>query len=134
MYVIATAKNGIGQMKDSRGTPLGLHEIREKFGDAEPLGTVFVGRKSTGKLIGEFDDWESKNYVVSRILRLNGLEEGYNHGGNCDTYDRYIYIHGIGNEAKIGTPWTSGCIAMLNENVVELYAKINLGSFVLITR
>ncbi|MDR2812172.1 MAG: L,D-transpeptidase [Puniceicoccales bacterium] len=134
VYVISTAVKGINQIQDSEGTPLGLHEIAEKIGDRAPWGTVFIGRKSTGKFFTEYGDWETKGYVTSRILRLRGLQEGYNSGGNCDTYGRYIYIHGITNEKKIGMPWTRGCIAMRNSDIIELFHKIAFGSLVLICK
>ncbi|MDR0590621.1 MAG: L,D-transpeptidase [Puniceicoccales bacterium] len=132
VYRISTAKNGICQLRDSEGTPLGLHKITEKIGDGAPWGTVFIGRKSTGKIFTEYADWEEKGYVTSRILRLRGLQEGYNSGGNCDSYDRFIYIHGTARERAIGTPCGRGCINMLNSDVIALYRKIAIDSLVLI--
>jgi lipoprotein-anchoring transpeptidase ErfK/SrfK len=132
IYKISTASKGISQVQDSEGTPLGLHRITEKIGAGAPWGTVFIGRKSTGKIFTEYDDWETKGYVTSRILRLKGLQEGYNSGGNCDTYNRYIYIHGITNEQKIGTLWTCGCIAMANDAIIQLFDQISLEILVLI--
>jgi hypothetical protein len=132
LYRISTAKNGICQLRDSEGTPLGLHKIAEKIGDGAPWGTVFIGRKSTGKIFTEYADWEAKGYVTSRILRLRGLQEGYNSGGNCDSYDRFIYIHGTAHEQAIGAPRGRGCINMLNGDVIELYRQIATGSLVLI--
>jgi hypothetical protein len=132
VYVISTAVKGINQVQDSEGMPLGLHEIADKIGEGVARGTVFIGRKSTGKIFTEYDDWAIKGYVTSRILRLRGLQEGYNSGGNCDTYGRYIYIHGITNEKKIGMPWTRGCVGMRNGDVIELFSKIAPGSPVLI--
>jgi hypothetical protein len=134
VYVISTAVKGISQIQDSEGTPLGLHEIADKIGEGAPWGTVFIGRKSTGKIFTEYDNWEIRGYVTSRILRLRGLQEGYNFGENCDTYGRYIYIHGITNEKKIGMPWTHGCIGMRNDDVIELFSKIASGSLVLIQK
>ncbi|MDR0418173.1 MAG: L,D-transpeptidase [Puniceicoccales bacterium] len=132
-YVISTAVKGISQIQDSDGTPLGLHEIADKIGEGIPWGTVFIGRKNTGKIFTEYGDWETKGYVTSRILRLKGLQEGYNLGGNCDTYSRYIYIHGITNEKKIGIPWTCGCIGMRNSDIIELFPKIAAHSLVFIS-
>jgi hypothetical protein len=133
IYVISTAVKGISQVQDSDGTPLGLHEIADKIGEGIPWGTVFIGRKSTGKIFTEYGDWETKGYVTSRILRLKGLQEGYNLGENCDTYNRYIYIHGIANEKKIGVPWTRGCIGMRNRDIIGLFSKIAAHSLVLVS-
>jgi hypothetical protein len=132
IYEISTAIKGVNQIRDSEGTPLGLHKIADKIGEGVPWGTVFIERKSTGKIFTEYDDWETRSYVTSRILRLKGLQDGYNSGGNCDTYGRYIYIHGITNEKKIGTPGTRGCIGMRNGDVIELFSKIASDSVVLI--
>jgi hypothetical protein len=33
---------------------------------------------------------------------LTGLTEGFNKGGNVDSFDRYIYIHGTHEEGLIG--------------------------------
>lgn len=132
VYGISTAIKGISQIRDSEGTPLGLHKIADKIGEGVPYGTVFMGRESTKKIFTEYDDWETRGYITSRILRLRGLQDRYNSGGNCDTYERYIYIHGITNENKIGIPWTRGCIGMRNSDVIELFPKIASNSLVLI--
>ncbi|MDR1591039.1 MAG: L,D-transpeptidase [Puniceicoccales bacterium] len=132
VYIISTAVKGISQIQDSEGTPLGLHKIADKIGEGMPWGMVFIGRKSTGKIFTEYGDWETKGYVTSRILRLKGCQDGYNFGGNCDSYNRYIYIHGITNEQKIGMPWTRGCIGMRNNDVIELFSKVAVGALVLI--
>ncbi|MGB1307087.1 MAG: L,D-transpeptidase family protein, partial [Flavobacteriales bacterium] len=70
--------------------------------------------------------------ITSRILWLSGMEKDINKGGNVDSYNRYIYIHGTSEEGKIGTPASHGCIRMLNTDVIELYAKIKIGTKVLI--
>jgi hypothetical protein len=132
VYVISTAKNGVSQVRNSHGTPLGLHQVTDKIGENAPWGTVFIGRQNMGKVFYDYDDWMTKGYVVSRILRLKGLQEGYNVGVDCDTYLRCIYIHGIANEKKVGTPCTGGCIGMLNRDVIGLFQKINPGSLLLI--
>lgn len=132
IFVISTSVYGINSLKNSFGTPLGLHTITEKIGDNAQLNTVFIGRKDTGKSAQEFPDWQTKGYVTTRILRLRGLEPGKNQGGNVDTYARYIYIHGIPDETKIGTPCTHGCIGMLNREVMYFFEKIKANSLVLI--
>ncbi|UPA28543.1 MAG: L,D-transpeptidase [Verrucomicrobiota bacterium] len=132
IFVISTSVYGINSLKNSFGTPLGLHAIADKIGDNAPLNTVFIGRQETGKCAKDFPDWQTKGYVTTRILRLQGLESGKNQGGNVDTYARYIYIHGIPNETKIGTPCTHGCIGMLNREIIYLFKKIKANSLVLI--
>lgn len=132
VFVVSTSAYGINSLKDSLGTPLGLHKIADKIGDNAAIGTVFIGRKNMEKIYTEYPDWKDRGYVTTRIIRLKGLEFGKNLGDNCDTYDRYIYIHGIPNESKIGTPCTHGCIGMLNREIVYFYKKIKADSLVLI--
>lgn len=131
-YIISTSKHGISQERNSYGTPLGLHVIADKIGDNSAKNTVFIARQDTGKNVREFADWKTKGYVTTRIFRLKGLQKGYNSGDNVDTYERYVYIHGLANEDKAGIPSTNGCIGMKNDDIIELYSTINLGAFVLI--
>ena len=132
-YAISTAKKGISQIKNSKGTPLGLHVIAEKMGLGAPNGTVFIARKNTKKLFTEYVDWCNRAYVITRILRLRGLQPGFNLGGKVDTYDRYIYIHGVIDEDNIGRPQTGGCIGMLNADIMELFERIPVGTMILIS-
>jgi len=60
------------------------------------------------------------------------MEPGRNQGGYVDTYQRYIYIHGTNDEDKIGTPASIGCIRMRNQDIVNLYRMVDIGSEVLI--
>ena len=64
------------------------------------------------------------DYVTSRILWLDGLEEGHNKGGNVDSFKRYIYIHGTHEEGLIGEKASHGCIRMFNNDVIELFSYI----------
>jgi len=100
-YPIASAANGIGQLEGSECTPLGKHHISEKIGDTEPVNTVFVGRKPTGEIYSdEFAATQKpRDWILTRILWLDGLDEGFNQGLDesgscCDTKQRYICIHG----------------------------------------
>jgi lipoprotein-anchoring transpeptidase ErfK/SrfK len=118
---------------DSFGTPTGLHLIVDKVGEGEPLGTVFRHRLSLGKKYWELEPEEqTKNLITTRILRLRGLEEGFNSGPGHDSYDRLIYIHGTNHEDKIGTPNSAGCIEMLNDEVLDLFNQVPSGTLVLI--
>ena len=81
--------------------PSGLHFVCQKIGEGEKLGTVFEGRVSIGMTFSECSEAKKKkNLITTRILRLKGLEEGVNSGGQVDTYDRYIYVHGTNHEEK----------------------------------
>ena len=71
--------------------------------------------------------------MLTRLLWLTGEEPGVNQGGNVDSYNRYIYIHGTNDEAKIGTPSSHGCIRLRNDDVIEAYKLIPANARVLIT-
>ena len=70
--------------------------------------------------------------ITSRILWLDGLEEGINRGGPYDTFSRYIYIHGTSDEKRIGEPVSAGCIRMKNDDIVELFDEVLVNDLVII--
>jgi hypothetical protein len=130
-HVISTSRRPPSNIKDSLGTPRGLHQIADRIGAGAPPGTVFKGRVNTGKHFSELDDAENaKNLIATRILRLRGLEPGINSGGNVDTYERYIYIHGTNHEDRLGTPTTSGCVQMNNIELIGLFDEVRTGDLV----
>lgn len=132
-YKVSTAKNGIGSQQNSGCTPLGNHIIAKKIGKDEPMNAVFVGRVSTGEVysaeLGALHP--ERDWILSRILWLSGLEEGVNKGSNsqggCDTYQRYIYIHGTPDTEPMGIPLSHGCVRMRNEDIIELFEKVEEG-------
>jgi hypothetical protein len=130
-YAVSTSLRPASNVKDSLGTPLGLHVIAEKIGQGQPPGIVFRGRVPTGRHFGEFSEEENrKNLITTRILWLRGLEPGVNQGGEVDTHDRYIYIHGSNHEDRIGTPQSAGCVLMRNLDVIELFDEARVGDHV----
>lgn len=133
-YVISTSKRPPSNIKDSLGTPRGLHEIAERIGAGQPPGMVFKSRVPTGRHYFEMleREPEKNDLITGRILWLRGLEPGVNRGGNVDTYERYVYIHGTNHEDRIGEPLSSGCVLMRNQEIVELYEQVRTGDQVLI--
>ena len=238
-YAISTSARPPSNIKDSLGTPRGLHEIAERIGGGQPAGMIFKSRQPTGFLFDgsavspkpyPFSDEEKpvlaptvpdksaqgrvcetlgndeekpgalkgrdnlpevcgapsghafphneypgsrgldpgltcgtplackprpsplNRYpkpprtarravptldvppalVTSRILWLRGLEPGVNLGGDVDSHERYIYIHGTNREDLIGTPQSAGCVVMRNADVVALYDQVREGDMVLI--
>ena len=107
-----------------------MHEIKEKIGDKAPINTIFTARENTNK-IAEIqinpNDTEY-DFVTSRILWLDGLENGINRGAGVDSYSRYIYIHGTHEEGLIGQKASHGCIRMFNNDVIELYDMVSEGT------
>lgn len=135
-WPISTSSRGIGNREGSLQTPVGVHEIAEKIGDAAPFAAIFKGRKLTGDIaaIHQHDSPCPDDIITTRILWLRGLEVGINQGPNVDSYERYIYIHGTSDEAHIGTPASQGCIRMRNQDVLDLYDRVDPGTLVLITQ
>ena len=140
-YSISSSKYGTGNMNDSYQTPLGVHHIAKKIGDNLKKNTILKGRKvllngiTTDDLNNsKYKDFKKKylsdneDIITSRILWLRGNENEINLGGNVDTYNRYIYIHGTIHEHKIGQKDSHGCIRMMNDDVIELfsYSKVKM--------
>ena len=134
-YPVSTAKNGGGEKQDSGCTPRGRHVIAEKIGAGCKENTVFVGRRANGEIYrrGMREQFPDRDWILTRILRLSGQEPGVNRGGEVDTYDRYIYIHGAPDELEMGVPGSAGCIRMRNRDVIELFELVDIGTAVLIT-
>ncbi|MFK5948113.1 MAG: L,D-transpeptidase [Methylococcales bacterium] len=133
-YSISTAKNGAGEKMGSECTPTGWHKIRAKIGDKQPLSAVFIGRRPTGEIYTASlsREYPDRDWILSRILWLGGLEPEKNRYGNVDTTWRYIYIHGCPDELIQGKPESHGCIRMKNLDVIDLFNKVNVGFKVLI--
>ena len=129
-FPVSTSKYGEGQIENSFKTPLGLHEIKEKIGDKAPINTIFIARENTNKIaeiLIKSDDTQD-DFVTSRILWLDGLENGINRGVGVDSYSRYIYIHGTHEEGLIGQKASRGCIRMFNNDVIELFDMVSEGT------
>ena len=133
-YVISSSSYGVGNKVGSNKTPLGLHRVKEKFGNETPLNGRMIGRVFYGQIAKIYSDTSRSKTddVTSRILWLDGLEDELNKGEGIDSYNRYIYIDGTSEEGRLGTPASHGCIRMKNKAVIELYDKIKIGTLVLI--
>ncbi len=129
-YPVSTSAYGAGELEGSEKTPRGQHEVVQKVGSGEPKGAVFLGRDATGEICTpELVRLEPKrDWILSRILWLRGLEQGRNQGGSVDTESRYIYIHGTPGEDQIGQPASHGCIRMRNDDVIELFDRVEVGT------
>lgn len=132
--LIATAANGPGEVMHSECTPRGWHRVRARIGDGCPPGTVFVGRRPTGELYTPSlkAAEPERDWMLTRILWLCGMEPGINRFGNVDSMRRYIYIHGCPDEDAMGVPSSHGCVKMRNHEVIELFDRVAVGTRVLI--
>ena len=69
-----------------------------------------------------------RDWILTRILQLEGVEPGRNQGGQVDSLARYIYIHGTPDTTNLGVPGSRGCIRMRNQDIIELFDKVEVGT------
>ncbi len=133
-YAISSAKNGVGELNGSEQTPRGWHKIRAKIGDGAPPGAVFVGRRPTGEIYTTAlaKAFPGRDWILTRICWLSGLEKGKNRLCEVDTMRRYIYIHGTPDSTRLGEPGSRGCIRMNNADLIHLFGMIPVYTKVLI--
>ena len=133
-YPISSSKYGEGSTQNSFKTPLGNHVIKEMIGNNAIKNTIFTSRINTKRQAEIIhDEAKSDNdYVTTRIMWLDGQEEGKNKGKGVDSYQRYIYIHGTHEEGLIGQKASHGCIRMFNSDVIELFNDVKKGTKVYI--
>ena len=132
-HTISTAEAGLGNRSGSNKTPLGVHKVAQKFGKGARAGTIFKARMNTRRvasILTEPNARSNQDNVTSRILWLDGMEKGINKGGNVDSRSRYIYIHGTDEEGRLGQPASHGCIRMSNNEVIDLFEKVPVGTLV----
>ena len=125
VFRVSTSAKGIGAAEGSGKTPPGRHRVARLFGHTAVPGQVFVSRRAVKGHVIPASAWrtaQSKDYVLTRILWLEGLEPGVNCGPGVDSHARYIYIHGTNQEHLLGTPASHGCIRMSNADVCRLFA------------
>ena len=125
-YPISSSAYGEGQIENSLKTPLGEHEIQIKIGTNVPKYQFFVSREHISQEVDviEKEIDSPDDFITTRIMWLTGKNEGFNSGGNVDSFNRFIYIHGTHEEGLIGKKASHGCIRMLNQDVLELFRII----------
>jgi lipoprotein-anchoring transpeptidase ErfK/SrfK len=133
LWPISTAEAGLSNADGSNGTPPGLHRILQGIGEDAPVGTIFDSRQPTGEIWDpDRRDNQSDDLILTRILTLDGQEEGINRGPGIDSRERYIYIHGTNHENLIGTPVSHGCVRMTNTDIIQLFDSVEEGDPVVI--
>lgn len=129
-YLISTGKNGMGEKMHSECTPRGWHQVYSVIGLENKLNSVFVARKWTGEI--HTPDltlqYPERDWILTRIIQLDGLEPGRNRGGSVDTLKRYIYIHGTPETTQLGKPGSRGCVRMRNQDIIEFSKWIKIGT------
>ena len=133
-FPVSTARHGAGQRQDSGCTPTGQHMIYRKIGSGCPVNTVFTGRVRQPDLYSAAlaARYPERDWILTRILWLTGLEPGHNQGGSQDTLTRYIYIHGTPDTEPMGVPRSHGCIRMRNQDIITLFDHVDEGTPVFI--
>jgi L,D-transpeptidase YbiS len=131
---ISTARNGVGEENGSEKTPRGAHYIRARIGAGLPADAVLVSRRPTGEIYSPSlrTAFPNRDWILTRILWLCGLEPGKNRLGKVDTMRRYIYIHGCPDEDPMGVPGSRGCVKMRNREIIELFDRVAPGTRVFI--
>jgi UDP-N-acetylmuramate--alanine ligase len=129
-WPVSTARAGIGGTQGSYRTPPGWHRVHRRIGEDAQPGCVFMSREPTGETWrGEARD---DDLILTRILTLDGLEDGVNRGPGHDSLERYIYLHGTNHERLLGRPASHGCVRFSNDDICALFAKMREGDYVLI--
>ena len=129
-FRVSTARNGAGEVSGSEQTPRGAHYIRAKIGAGLPINSVLVSRRPTDEIYSPQlrGVYPNRDWILTRILWLCGLEPGKNRLGKVDTMRRYVYIHGCPDEDPMGVPSSRGCIKMRNQEIVELFERVAPGT------
>lgn len=132
--LVSTARNGPGERINSECTPRGTHVVRARIGAGCPVNTVFRGRRPTGEVFTPpmRAQFPGRDWILTRILWLSGMEKGINRLGPVDTMRRYIYIHGAPENDVMGVPGSHGCIKMSNPDMMTLFDRVNVGTPVII--
>ena len=121
VYSISSAANGLGCLEGSHCTPTGKLRVSQKIGEGLPLGAVLKARVPTGEIYSAAMN-SQEDLVLTRVLWLEGAEEK-----NANTLQRYIYLHGTNQEHLLGTAASHGCIRFSNEDIVEVFAALEVG-------
>ena len=129
-WPISTARAGIGGADGSLKTPPGWHRVHAKIGAGAAVGAVFESRVPTGAVWS--GEAREDDMILTRVLTLEGCEDGVNRGAGVDSLARYIYLHGTNHEARLGRADSHGCVRLANADVVELFERVREGVAVLI--
>lgn len=129
-YGVSTSKHGAGERESTFRTPRGRHVIRAKIGAGAARGAVFRARRPTGEIYSRelAAEFPERDWILTRILWLSGTEPGRNRLGDVDTMRRYIYIHGMPDSEPVGVPASMGCVRMRNDDIIELFERVAVGT------
>ena len=125
---VSSALNGAGEVQGSFCTPRGVHRVEQKIGADMPSGAVFKGRQWTGEVWTPelHQQFPGRDWILTRILWLSGCEPCVNQGGEVDSYQRYIYLHGTPDCEPMGEPHSHGCVRLRNADLLQLFPRVPL--------
>ena len=134
---VSTSRFGVGQRRGSDRTPVGVFRVVGELGRGGPADQVLNAAGPTGRFAKPVlapGHLAASRLIVGRILLLEGLQPGWNQGGDVDTLARDIFIHGTANVGMLGRPASRGCVQMAPGAVIRLARMILPGALVMITR
>ncbi|MBX4959676.1 L,D-transpeptidase [Rhizobium lentis] len=119
---------------DNRAMRYGVGVGREGLAFA---GNAYIGRK------GEWPSWTPTENMQRREERYRKLAGGMPGGPNNPLGARAMYlyrggndthfrIHGTNQPESIGLAMSSGCIRMMNHDVIDLYSRVDVGARVVV--
>jgi lipoprotein-anchoring transpeptidase ErfK/SrfK len=84
----------------------------------------------------EWPDWYPPAEMIARqpyLARFTAGGEGNPLGARAIYLGNTVYrIHGTNAPATIGTNVSSGCIRLLNADVIDLYSRVNVGTKIIV--
>ena len=118
-------------LPDGRAIMYGVGVGREGFTWS---GTAVVSRKA------EWPEWRPPKEMIEREAEHGRTIPQFMAGGPDNPLGaRAIYIgdteyriHGTSQPRSIGLAMSSGCIRLLNEEVIDLYARVEVGALVVV--
>ncbi|EWG99891.1 hypothetical protein Q427_22500 [Halomonas sp. BC04] len=84
---------------------------------------MFRGRRTTGERYSPelAEAHPHRDWILTRIVWLCGLERGVNRGGEVDSQRRYIYLHGTPPDQPMGVPRSHGCIRLSASSLLQVF-------------
>jgi lipoprotein-anchoring transpeptidase ErfK/SrfK len=106
-YKVGVGKEGMQWSGNSRIV------MKKEWPDWRPPKTMIAREAAKGHYIPEFMEGGPGNPLGARAMYIGGT---------------LFRIHGTNNAASIGGAVSSGCIRMMNSDVVDLYERVDVGS------
>lgn len=133
-FNVSTAKKGVGEQMNSECTPRGWHRVHSCIGMGLAENSVLVSRQWTGEIFSRelAANNPARDWILTRIIQIDGLERGRNKGGQVDSLQRYIYLHGTPDSTQMDKPGSHGCIRLQNADIIDFANWISIGTRVCI--